>query len=229
MYLVYPSYRIMPMFGLPWNRSYGLWLMQHIEKIGRTCYKSEDKITDESAGPFCEMLTKRGHTAMIEHATVSVRFIVTRGFTHELVRHRIASYAQESTRFCDYKDGHVMFIITPKVEERLKEFAYSRMAEGIWESLDTRGWPSDVRRWYDYRLDVEKQYKYLRSQGWKPEEARDELPIGLKTEIVITANLTEWLHIFSLRCSKAAHPQMRQLMPLVEKDFQEVLPEVFAG
>jgi thymidylate synthase (FAD) len=179
-----------------------------IEAAGRTCYKSEDKITESSAVEFVKKILKRGHLSVIEHASMTVRFVVNRGFTHELVRHRLASFSQESTRYCNYKGG-VEFIIPPWVDVKPGEY------NDLSASTDL---------WVQNMLYSEARYLRLLELGWKPQMARDVLPIGLKTEIVMTCNFREWLHVFSLRCSKAAHPQMQELMPLVRKVFLSMWP-----
>jgi thymidylate synthase (FAD) len=191
--------------------------MKQIEAIGRTCYKSEDRITDESADDFVEMIIKRGHETVIEHSLVSVRFIIDRGVSHELVRHRIASFSQESTRYCDYNkgdDSNITFIIPPWINEDC--------INSDW----TQGSDADLR-WIQAMMDAEQHYKILREQGWKPEQARSVLPNSLKTEIVMTANLREWRYFFKLRTAMAAHPQMREVtMPLLD-DFHRQLPVIF--
>jgi len=199
MRLVEPEYRIEAFFD-PEE------MLRMIEQFGRTCYKSEDKITPFSSSNFVEMLVRRGHWSVIEHCSASVRFINNRGFSHELTRHRLASYSQESTRYCDYGgEGDVLFI-RPQY------------------------WPRDDRR-YMRMIGAfqasEEAYLDLRSLGAKPEEARDALAIGLKTELIMTANLREWDHVFSLRAHKRAHPMMRLLMIPLAKDFCSRLPEVF--
>lgn len=196
MKIVNQSYKII---SLPDN------LLETLEQAGRTCYKSEDKITDESAPKFVEMLRNRGHHAMIEFGDIIVKFITNRGVTHEMVRHRMCSFAQESTRYVNYKGG--MEFIRPV----------------WWNENDT----SPQQSWYESMKQSEKAYISLLNQGWRPEQAREVLPNSLKTEIVVKANIREWRHIFTLRTSKAAHPQIRKLMiPLLE-ELKEKLPIVF--
>ena len=160
----------------------GIKELQHIEKIGRVCYKSEDYITEdgESARKFVAMLIRNGHEAMIEHNAISVRFICDRGVSHELVRHRLASFGQESTRYCNYsknKFGNELTFIKPCFwEKESNEYIVWRFAMGYAESM----------------------YLNLIQQGAKPQEARSVLPNSLKTEIVMTMNIREWRHFFSL-------------------------------
>lgn len=192
-----------------------------IEVAGRTCYKSEDKITPTSATAFAERILKLGHESVIEHASASVRFICDRGVTHEIVRHRLASYSQESTRYCDYNNGEVEFIVPPwcyNIEEGLYGLDWSESAGGM-EGCEAM--------WINAMLMAEESYKDLRRQDWSPQQARSVLPNSLKTEIVMTANLREWRHFFKLRCAKAAHPQMREVaVPLLEA-FKERIPVIF--
>lgn len=193
----------------------GIEELQHIERIGRVCYKSEDKITEdgESAKKFVQMIINRGHEAMIEHSSLSVKFIVDRGVSHELVRHRIASFAQESTRYCNYSkdkfDNGVTFI---------KPFFFEENREGNWNNYDT--WESCMR-------DCEHAYLTLLECGATPQEARSVLPNSTKTEITITANYREWRNFFKLRTAKAAHPQMREVTIPLLAEMKEKLPIIF--
>lgn len=177
--------------------------LETIELAGRTCYKSEDKITEDSAKKFVKNILKRGHESVIEHVSASVRFITNRGVTHELVRHRLCAFSQESTRYVDYQKE--MEFIKPVWKDNSE--AYS-----LWER---------------FIIEAENNYNILRKLGWRPEQAREVLPNSLKTEIVTTANLREWRHIFKLRTSKAAHPQIRFLMKECLKMFQDEIPVLF--
>jgi thymidylate synthase (FAD) len=187
----------------------GIKELQHIEKIGRVCYKSENRITEdgESAKKFVKMLIDRGHTAMIEHSSLSVKFIVDRGVSHELVRHRIASFAQESTRYCNYSkekfDNGVTFI---------KPFFFDDVK---------------YQRWLSAMADAESAYLDLLNGGASPQEARSVLPNSTKTEITITANYRVWRNFFKLRTTKAAHPQMREVVVLLLAELKEKLPIIF--
>jgi len=190
-----------------------------IEFAGRTCYKSEHWITDESSKEFASMIMKMGHLSVIEHASMSVRFTCDRGVSHELVRHRLASFSQESTRYCNYKGG-VTFIIPPWVgiDKGNYEFSFTEPTQNEASWL-----------WYNSMLEAEQAYKDLLSLKWTPQQARSVLPNSLKTEIIMSANLREWLHVFKLRTAKAAHPQMRELMiPLLE-EVKILIPIIFDG
>ncbi len=178
-----------------------------LEKTGRTCYKSEDLITEESAPKFVRMIRKRGHHAMLEHAVVSARIIGDRGLTHELVRHRLAAYAQESTRYCNYSKGkfggEITVIRQPGLTEEQEEY------------------------WKLFMQAAEKGYLDLLAMGVKPDLARSVLPNGLKAEIVITANLREWMHIFTMRCDTPAHPIIRGCALEILKKLNERLPSIY--
>ena len=187
-------------------------IYRNIEAAGRTCYKSEDKITPESAKKFVRALIKRGHEAMIEHASMTVRFTVDRGVSHELVRHRIASFAQESSRYCNYsqdKFGNEITVVKPCFWEE--------------DSPTYQIWKAAMER-------AEDSYFVLLAQGATPEEARAVLPNSLKTEVVVTANMREWRNIFKLRAAGTTgkpHPQMVEVMLPLLKTCQELMPELF--
>lgn len=206
MRIIKPSYEILT------EISYGgIKELQHIEKIGRVCYKSEDKITDdgESAKKFVKMLIGRGHEAMIEHSSLSVKFTVDRGVSHELVRHRIASFAQESTRYCNYSkdkfDNGVTFI---------KPFFFGENTQNYKEWIYAMG-------------IAEKSYLQMLKDGATPQEARSVLPNSTKTEITITANYREWRNFFKLRTAKVAHPQMQEVTRPLLKELKTILPVIF--
>lgn len=189
----------------------GIAELQHIEKIGRVCYKSEDKITEdgESARKFVKMLIDRGHEAVIERSSLSVKFIVDRGVSHELVRHRIASFAQESTRYCNYgkdKFGNEITVIKP--------FFFKEDSESY-------------QAWMFAMRDAENAYFRLLQYGAAPQEARSVLPNSTKTEITITANYREWRNFFKLRTAKAAHPQMREVTIPLLAELKKKLPIIF--
>ena len=209
MILIKPSHKILFISPKP---------LETIEVAGRTCYKSEDKITKGSAEKFVKMIIKRGHLSVIEHAYMSVRFICDRGITHEIVRHRLAAYSQESTRYCNYKGG-VTFVIPPWIRD---------INCGEYKFEDPLFLPcSSSKVWFHAMLDAEIDYIDLLELGWSPQQARSVLPNSLKTEIIMTANLREWMHVFSLRTSKTAHLQMRELMiPLLE-EMKILVPIIF--
>ncbi len=172
-----------------------LWITDkpeyQIELAGRTCYKSEDKMSDDSAKTFSRRIRDHGHHAILEHAAASFRIITDRGISHEIVRHRVASYAQESTRYCNYSSGkfnkQCTFIEPPDLTTIQRE---------IWERSC---------------LEAEKNYFDLLDNGCSAQMARSVLPNCLKTEIVMMANFREWRHFINLRGTKAAHPQVRPI------------------
>jgi len=192
-------------------------LLQTLEKAGRTCYKSEDKITEDSAAKFVEMLIKRGHHAMIEFGDIIVKCITNRGVTHEIVRHRLSSYAQESTRYVNYKGG-MEFIRPVWMNKLLTDPEYDSSFKNL---------PDSDIIWLKAMAQSENSYLNLLDEGWRPEQAREVLPNSLKTEIVWKANIREWRHIFTLRTSPKAHPQMVALMTPLLKYLQSEIPVVF--
>lgn len=194
----------------------GIKELQHIERIGRICYKSEDKITDdgESAKKFVAGLIKRGHEAMLEHSSLSVLFHVDRGVTHELVRHRIMSFAQESTRYCNYsgdKFGNEITVVKPP---------FWPDGDKIPEYMD---WEQQMRR-------AEETYFKLLERGASPQEARSVLPNSTKSDIVLTGNYREWRHFFWLRAADItgpAHPQMHEVAQPLLDEVHSRIPIVF--
>lgn len=196
-------------FITPMDRKAGITIMKRIEQIGRVCYKSEGKITDDSYKKFISNLIKRGHESVLEHCSITVKFICDRGVSHEIVRHRLASYSQESTRYCNYSGdqfGNEITVIKPC----------------FWEE-DTEAY----RLWLDSCKSAEMHYFLMLKSGASPQEARSVLPNSLKTEVVMTANIREWRHFFRLRCSKAAHPQMQEVARMALRDFYKYMPELF--
>lgn len=190
----------------------GQKMLEKIEKVARTCYKSEEKIQEGSAAKMVASLIKSGHEAMLEHASVTVKFVVDRGISHELVRHRLASFAQESTRYCNYSKDDFGSEITFIIPEYL--------------NYKSAGWNT----WKETMKACEDSYFKLLDIGLTPQEARAVLPNSLKTEVVMTANLREWRHFFKLRAlgtTGKPHPQMLEVtVPLLE-DFKQMIPVVF--
>lgn len=184
-------------------------ILSTVEQAGRTCYKSEDKITDGSAEKFVRNILKRGHEAVIEHASLTVRFTCDRGVSHEIVRHRLAAYCQESTRYCNYsKDGFggEITVIKPM-------------------SFDCSDSP--YRIWKRSCENAEVAYFDLLNEGCTPQEARSVLPNSLKTEVVMTADMREWRHFIRLRCAPAAHPDMRVVAGLLYDLLKSTYPVFF--
>jgi len=185
-------------------------VIEHIEQCGRVCYKSEDKIKPGSGEKFVSrLLHDYKHESVIEHFNISVRFITNRGVTHELVRHRMASFSQESTRYCNYSK-----------EKFGKELTFIKPV-----------WGDDSISYHNFRIvlgSIEKEYFNLINHGWTAQQAREVLPNALKTEIIVTTNLREWRHILKLRSAKAAHPQIRELMRNLLEDFNSKIPVFFS-
>jgi thymidylate synthase (FAD) len=203
MNIIAPSYTIMTPIDGP-------AMLRTIEAAARTCYKSEAGATPESAPDFVRKLVHvRKHESVIEHVSVSVRFVIDRGVSHELVRHRLAAFSQESTRYCNYsadKFGHEITVIQPPF------------------------WPQNSLSyllWQQACEAAEMSYFSLLNEGASPQQARSVLPNSLKTEVVMTANLREWRHVLRLRASAAAHPQMQQIMRPLLIDFKTCLGPVF--
>ena len=201
----------------------GIEELKHIEKIGRVCYKSEDRITEdgESAKKFVKMLINKGHEAMIEHGTISVLFTVDRGVTHELVRHRIASFAQESTRYVNYsldRFGNEINVVDIHDGIKLDKAMQNLSADSIQRI---------VNEWYFAMYDAEKHYMRMLELGATPQIARSVLPNSTKASITVTANYREWRAFFKLRTPDTAHPQMREVTIPLLNDFKKLIPILF--
>lgn len=202
-------------------------VLEKLESIARTCYKSENLITKESKYEFIRGIIKRGHEAMLEHYSLSIKFICDRGISHELVRHRVASFAQESTRYCNYSkdkfNGQVTFINIDKGIE-LDNLMQKALAD---KKLNAEDIIKIIDEWKIACMDAEKHYLRMIELGASPNIARSVLNNSTKTEIVITANLREWRHFFSLRADAPAHPQMREeTIPLL-KELNTLIPVIF--
>ena len=186
-----------------------------IEMAGRTAYQSRDKITEGSAIKFVEMIRRRGHESVLEHSSMTVEFDnVSRGFTHELVRHRLASFTQESTRYVDESDFKVIVPPTRDKDDKIVGLELPnkekiKVSFSDWVNLN------------------EQMYRGLRSADWVPEDARQILPIGIKSQIVVTANFREWRHIFKLRTSPGAHWEIRRVLTNLLEEVKEKMPVIF--
>lgn len=178
--------------------------MRKIERLGRVSYRSEDAIRPGSYAAFIRRLVEQGHESVLEHASISAIFTVDRGVSHELVRHRIASYTQESTRYCNYSDG-VTFI----------------------EPFELKRNPQAYQIWHNACEAEETAYCALLAMGYSTQWARSVLGNSLKTEVAVTANLREWRHILKLRTAKTAHPQIRQVMIPLLALFKDRMPPMF--
>ena len=200
-------------------------MLRSIEMAGRLCYQSNHKIEDGSAPKFIEMILKRGHLSVIEHVGFSVMFISNRGFSHEQVRHRIASFSQESTRFCNYstdKFGNEIQCID--LTDSLKTY-------GIHQKENREFTPEEITNIMSIFVsawdDAQAWYNDLIDEGVQAQFARNVLPIGLKTSIAVTCNLREWREIFTQRTAKVAHPQMKELMRPLLEEIKRKIPIIF--
>lgn len=185
----------------------GAAILKRLEECGRVCYKSESKITEDSAPKFVAGILSRGHEAVLEHCSFTVKFICDRGVSHEIVRHRLASYCQESTRYCNYsKDdfGNEITVIEPCFAVK---YGYNR-------------WKSSCE-------EAERSYFMLLDYGWTAQQARTVLPNSLKTEVIMTANIREWRHFLKLRCAPAAHPQMQEVAYMLLEMVHSRIPVLF--
>ena len=214
MRIIKPSYTILSDIS-----ENGIKELQFIEQAARTCYKSEDKITDDgdSAKSLVKRLIKSGHEAMLEHSSLSVKFVVDRGISHEIVRHRLFSFAQESTRYCNYSNGKFGSELT-----FIKPY--------FWDADDDNVGPENMTKydWWSYACEeAETAYLELLKNGATPQEARTVLPNSTATEIVVTGNYREWRHFLKLRTDKAAHPQMREVTIPLLRELQERIPIIF--
>lgn len=184
-------------------------ILKHIEICARNCYKSEDKITPDSARNMIRKLIALGHEAMIEHYNITVKLTCDVGCYKDLTRHRHASFAIESTRFCNYSKGkygsELTFIKPCNLEKDTEEY----------------------KLWKECMVAIETYYNLMAGLGCKPDQLRMLLPHSTKADVIMTANLREWRHIFKLRCSPAAHPSVQEVMKMLLKEFKKKIPVVF--
>jgi len=200
MEIIKPSYEILTNIN-------GIEILKFIEKISRVCYKSEDKIDLTSYTIFIKKLVANNHLAMLEHFNISIKFIHNRGFTHELVRHRVASYAQESTRYINYaKQNEGLIFIKPYWFDKQEHL---------------------IETWQALMLNIENNYISMKNFGLSPQAIRGILPNDIKTEIVVTTNLREWKHILELRLASSAHPDMRRILYPLALELKNKIPIIF--
>ncbi len=202
MNIIPPSFELL-------DRVDGTALLQKIELAGRVCYKSEAKITSDSAAGFVRRILENGHESVLEHEKLTARIVCDRGVSHEIVRHRIASYSQESTRYCNYS-----------LDKFQNELTFIRPF--FWNDD-----PEKFRVWEEAMAAAERAYLTLLDLGATAQEARAVLPNSLKTELVMTMDLREWRHFFRLRAAAAAHPQMREVAVPMLRAFREAVPVIF--
>lgn len=217
MIIIKPSYRI---------RHITIDALEDITDAGATCYKSSPK----SAESFVKKIMKSGHESVIEHAYASVKIICDRGVSHEIVRHRLASYSQESTRYCNYSKerfgGHITFI-RPCFFPSINTGLYENAGYAIKNLNASKTVPLADKEWMYAMMEAERRYFELISLGCEAQQARSVLPNSLKTELVMTCNVREWRHFFKLRTSKAAHPQMREIAIPMLAEFKLLIPVIF--
>lgn len=178
--------------------------LKHVEKCGRICYLSEPKDPEGSTDKFIRMLIKNGHESPLEHGSCTFKIVTDRAISQEIVRHRLASYSQESTRYYNYANG--------KFSREITVIESSGLAE------------NEAREWLDAMEHLERTYLQMIDSGVKPEKARDVLPLCLKTELMMTANFREWRHFLKLRGSRMAHPEIRKLVRQIYEVFQRAIP-----
>lgn len=184
-------------------------LLSTIEQAGRVCYKSENKIKEGSAEKFIKGIIASGHESVLEHGSITARIVCDRGVSHELVRHRLASYSQTSTRYCNYSNarfGSEIKFVAPWWYDDEDDAASA--------------WRMSMR-------SAEHDYMQLIKMGLPPEAARAVLPNSLKTEVVMTANIREWRHFFKLRAAPAAHPDMQIVAKLLFVEMATKYPVLF--
>lgn len=192
-------------------------VLKKIERCGRECYQSDHRVTEDSYTNFVRKIMELGHHSVLEHVSVTVVVTCDRGVSHEIVRHRLASYSQESTRYCNYANGQVAFVdisngmvLDPKM---------SNLSDDVLEEI--------YRVWLECVKHCEDSYNRLIQLGASPQMARSVLPNSLKTSLIWTANLREWRTIMIQRSSPKAHPQMRELMIPLLRVFRSKIPIVF--
>lgn len=187
----------------------GLQIMKNIEEACRTCYRSENLITEDSYKKLIKNCLERGHESVLEHEKITIRMCCDIGVYKDLTRHRFGSFSIESTRYCNYgKDkynNNIKFIQPVYYDNDLKK----------------------SKLWADTMLNIEENYMKMAAIGATSDELRMLLPHSTAAEVVMTCNIREWRHILSLRCSKAAHPSIRQLLIPLLLEFKKEKPELF--
>lgn len=225
--VVEPSFEILAM---PSNA------LELLERAGRTCYKSEDRITEESAKRFVKMLRDSGHESVLEHASATVKIICSRSCSHQLVRHRIASFSQESQRYVNYNKKGFQVICPSKIGIPAGEYYFNgfcpidKVRFYTDASLQTKEIPLVGLQgiWLKNRIENYWEYLFWLDRGIPPEDARECLPNATKTEVVTTMNLRMWRHVFQERAlNPKAQWQIREIMLGILKEFQTRIPVVF--
>lgn len=236
MHLIKPGWKNLRMGITPWEEVKGIDVLRTIEEYGRKCYKTEGKMTEDSALPFMQKRMGQGHIALLDHLHITAEYISDRGVSHEWLRHKLTeilgsgifepvddfkpmAVCQESTRYCNYmKSGGVVFIVPPWIN--IEEGEYSTKVSPEFKS------EADLV-WFAGCLGSEITYLRLLELGQTPQQARDQLIIGVKTEFVVTCSITEWRHIMKQRTADTAHPQMTEIMRPQLEEFKKKIPILF--
>lgn len=204
---------------------------QHIERCGRVCYKSEDRITDSSAGKFVRNICRRRHESVLEHASITVIVVCSRSCSHQLVRHRIAAYSQESQRYCDYGKRGLKVICPPRIGLEPGSYTaecFENCGWLVWKNDRLWGPGTEQQRQWVVLVDsAYSEYLAERKEGIPPEDARYVLPNATKTELAVTFNLRQWRHFFQVRCDKHAQWEIREIAKALLTSFSEAMPSVF--
>ena len=204
------SVDVFDIYGEPLTQEKGIKMLKAIEKKGRTCYKSTDKITEDSYKKFLQGIIERGHESVIEHGVVSFYIVTNKAIETEIVRHRLSSYSISSTRYCNYsidKFGNEITVIEPHQDIINNEELFS-----LWE---------------DAMLESEMSYMSLAHSGMTPDKCRGVLPLDIKSEIWMTANLRQIRHFLDMRCDSHAHFQIRQIAFEMLVKLHECIPVIF--
>ena len=222
---------VLPSFKIQTSLN-SLRILKHLEKAGRTCYQSEKKITNNSCEKFIKGIINRGHESVLEHFSFSVVFTCSRAISHQIVRHRLCSFSEQSQRYCRFGSKVQLQVIIPHwIPEQDKEFLLKLSTynigpiDDIYENFQNLS--TETLLWFHTIANSVDSYEGLLEAGFKPEEARSVLPNSIKTEIVVTANIREWRHILKLRTSPAADSEMRELMIPFLKELKTKLPIIF--
>ena len=207
-------------------------ILNHLEMCARNCYKSEVLIKKGSSEKFLKNIIKSGHDSILEHYSVTVKFVTSRAVLAQLTRHRLSSFAVESQRYCNYNkekfDGQVTFVQPTWIN---KDFSgeYNITWAGIY-GIDmevSNNMDKPTNRWFWNCAVCERDYLRLINEGWIPERAREVLNNSAKTEIIMTANLREWRTIFKQRCKSDAQSEIRSLLTDLLNEFKEKMPVLF--
>lgn len=204
------------------------FLVEHVERCGRICYRSEERITEGSAEKFVGRIRRSGHESVLEHASVTAIVVCSRACSHQLVRHRIAAYSQESMRYVNYgKHDSLQVICPPSIGLPLGNYeSFGRMVRQDGRVLDLS---ERQTRWIHQIDGAYSEYKLELVEGVKPEDARYVLPNATKTELAVTFNLRQWRHVFTERAlNKHAQWEIRGIFSEILKDLIKWMPAVFA-